>query len=1215
MIGGRARAQTPQSSTLRAGADLILDAALKKPGQDRFDHEVIAGVVADLTLNATPPVNIALFGPWGSGKSSFFGLLQDRLDTSGKTVKVASYDAWKYGGRALKKHFVGSVAEQFGLGGDDFDYGLAHDKEDSHLDLWGWVKNNKKSLAVGGGMAIAFALVWFFLVSAAVWLVNFDAGFGKAMQVAVTTVGTVLSLGFAALLFGPKVLESAVVKVKEAAPETDDEFAKSFQRLVARAIKAEKGERLVVFIDELDRCSPKDVVATLIDLKTFLDVDGCVFVVAADREVLERSLREVPQANPVRDEDPYYSTPGAFLDKIFQHQIPLPPLRPQALTRFARELVEKQGGLWADLRAAEEDERLFLRVVYGLVPVHVRSPRRVKVLLNNYATNVRIAEARGVDWLRRAEELAVLTVLETEFPAVASDLIRFPSLLKYLRDRDLTPMSKNARTIVKSYFNLLSESSVAGAEDAAESPVAGDLLVDQEKDKIAGRKANRALVESLLVYLRKIEASGIDDPRPDLLYLQSAGAQEGIDDPDLAEMIDFAADYSADDVVAKFTEQSSPVVATAIRLLSQQADAERGPGRLAITESVCRLAEQLDAGDAQAIAPVVAGTVLAEIDNPDWPAEATPGALILGVIGASKPLVDKLLKSQSAEMMAKAGILGRIASVLTYASEDQAELVYDLLRSVYNFYPQPLHDALRTTSAEIAEDLWGRVYLTVATELRNLAERGADAQETSATSDAAIDSTESGPVPRDTAVTRFDALLTAVESRTDAQSENLISAVLQLGQGASDEALRERANDRAEETLNRITDTAALNVHAMLGLRYAPLEEAAWWAELLSEVEPAPDGYVVFERLVNALATSEDPRTETLASAIPAVIPHVPDDELLAAQHWIGVTLGRTPWAILGTTTSKNRTALYAVAASLRPRLSEKDAATLDVTLATDLVSSLASSGDEAHYDELRDLISNIAVPVAVEVENQARQRATSDADAVTTLRLRIAAAGRGSGGVLAPADVLAVKGVGLEGARHAFAEWLTLKPTLPEVQQVFGEITVVTSALETYAEGLDIENRTTLWIDLAGRETWGHAAFRAVGRHGLNSEAVKFVAKEISVATQQGHRDALIDRLESATLIEYPQHKSATDLVLQLLETGIGGDIALAARVALQAGGAAYGKTVQVREAFDASIAAKPKSLSKTQQQRLQSIKLMSEPKKRSKSLLGRLSGQSGRR
>ena len=41
---------------MSAGADLILDAALKEASHDRFDHEAIARVVADLAVNA-PPVS------------------------------------------------------------------------------------------------------------------------------------------------------------------------------------------------------------------------------------------------------------------------------------------------------------------------------------------------------------------------------------------------------------------------------------------------------------------------------------------------------------------------------------------------------------------------------------------------------------------------------------------------------------------------------------------------------------------------------------------------------------------------------------------------------------------------------------------------------------------------------------------------------------------------------------------------------------------------------------------------------------------------------------------------------------------------------------------------------------------------------------------------------------------------------------------------------
>jgi hypothetical protein len=332
----------------------------------------------------------------------------------------------------------------------------------------------------------------------------------------------------------------------------------------------------------------------------------------------------------------------------------------------------------------------------------------------------------------------------------------------------------------------------------------------------------------------------------------------------------------------------------------------------------------------------------------------------------------------------------------------------------------------------------------------------------------------------------------------------------------------------------------------------------------------------------------------------------VPEDELADAQEWIGNTLGKTAWSTTSTPTARNRAALFATAVALRPRLTDEDAAKLDTALATDLVAGLEATTDDEHVEEVLTVARTIAARVAVEVESQAAQLTTS----VATLRLRIAAAARGSGATLTAADIIAVDG--LEGEKEVFAEWLALKPPLAETQQVFGNIPIYTNALDQYARALDIEDRTTLWIDLANRgANWSQAAFQAIGKHGLNSAAVEYIAKEVAAATQQIQRDALIDRLETAKLIEQPQHKAATDLVLQLLGTGVAGDISLAARVADLTGGAAYGKTVQMRQAFDTAISTKPKALTSKQQERLQQINLMNKPlKKRPKGLRGLLGG-----
>jgi hypothetical protein len=46
------------------------------------------------------------------------------------------------------------------------------------------------------------------------------------------------------------------------------------------------------------------------------------------------------------------------------------------------------------------------------------------VLLNAFATNARMAEARGLPWKERAREIAKLTALQTEFPEIREELMR-----------------------------------------------------------------------------------------------------------------------------------------------------------------------------------------------------------------------------------------------------------------------------------------------------------------------------------------------------------------------------------------------------------------------------------------------------------------------------------------------------------------------------------------------------------------------------------------------------------------------------------------------------------------------------------------------------------------------------------------------------------------------------------------------------------------------
>src|SRR5690606_37182403 len=121
-----------------------------------------------------------------------------------------------------------------------------------------------------------------------------------------------------------------------------------------------------------------------------------------------------------------------YLDKVFQYQISVPPLLPQSVTAFALDLIRDRPGVWGRLNREA--------IASILIPAHVRSPRRVKNLLNTFAMTYRLAIARqasgnlNVDVDDHLGELARLVCLRGEFPLFARDLVVEPNLSQYVRE-------------------------------------------------------------------------------------------------------------------------------------------------------------------------------------------------------------------------------------------------------------------------------------------------------------------------------------------------------------------------------------------------------------------------------------------------------------------------------------------------------------------------------------------------------------------------------------------------------------------------------------------------------------------------------------------------------------------------------------------------------------------------------------------------------------
>ncbi len=133
-----------------------------------------------------------------------------------------------------------------------------------------------------------------------------------------------------------------------------------------------RGKRLVVFIDDLDRCLPRIALQVLEALKLYLRVPEVIFVVGVDRDVIARLVDKIYKEDQVEGVDA-----ARYLAKMFQVEVTLDAEEDLAKGFF--EHVTRGHHVWDMLKAAPE-ERLFLR---EYILHHAdRNPREIKRLFN-----------------------------------------------------------------------------------------------------------------------------------------------------------------------------------------------------------------------------------------------------------------------------------------------------------------------------------------------------------------------------------------------------------------------------------------------------------------------------------------------------------------------------------------------------------------------------------------------------------------------------------------------------------------------------------------------------------------------------------------------------------------------------------------------------------------------------------------------------------------
>lgn len=364
------------------------------------------------------PFTIAIDGAWGTGKSSLMDMMAERLDDLG--VPTIRYNAWLYGAEGTtwaaiattviqqafqhKKTVRGKIglavrlirARYLSSLNDDVRRGAGTIQR---LNV-SWLEVRKSAarflLYLGGAIALfslgAFILTHLDIMDDAVAAVSV---FGTVLIAAIDRLvrqSTNLRLG--------QYVRSANYQQRLGFLH---EFRQDFTQVVA-AITTDPRDtyhRLVIFIDDLDRCLTSQIADVVEAISGVLDTPNCVFVIGMETRVVAASLE-------VRYQDISQHLGGDsgltmgynFLEKIVQvsFRLPQPNLVAQKTFLQALRPSDAQQDRHVPARTHAFTERPLklttpmINAIEAVLPYLEDNPRRAKRFVSLYWLNILIYE-------------------------------------------------------------------------------------------------------------------------------------------------------------------------------------------------------------------------------------------------------------------------------------------------------------------------------------------------------------------------------------------------------------------------------------------------------------------------------------------------------------------------------------------------------------------------------------------------------------------------------------------------------------------------------------------------------------------------------------------------------------------------------------------------------------------------------------------------------
>lgn len=321
-----------------------------------------------------PPVVFGIHGKWGSGKSTFMELLKNKLVSDNKII--ISINPWEY--------------EE----GTDF-------------------------------VTIFFALLYKEIIEKS-FSENFKKNVTKFVRTLLKTVKIKVNTPAYMPISGSAEIDFSKLAEKEQKSILEKAIEdKYLRRDTINNILDDteiKDKKIIVFIDDLDRCSVDKVINTIESIKLFLSSKNCIFFLGCDLEYLKSAIaihyKEYIESKFKDNKNDIYKESidnftKEYLEKIIQIPFNIPIIDKKNISEFINRMLNLDVAnekIISDPDFKENEFTINIEFLTNIFFMNSASPRRIKRVISLIYLNYVILSYKNLDYIN-IDFISLLSIL------------------------------------------------------------------------------------------------------------------------------------------------------------------------------------------------------------------------------------------------------------------------------------------------------------------------------------------------------------------------------------------------------------------------------------------------------------------------------------------------------------------------------------------------------------------------------------------------------------------------------------------------------------------------------------------------------------------------------------------------------------------------------------------------------------------------------------